>query len=194
MSKETANLNWLVINTVKGNRIECLRCGAFQVLERSDILVWGQTSAEFAKAHGGCEPHPNGNVCTYCSLRGHAPSDCALLHPKSPAEWLAGPDTGASSRVIFAVLARRPDVYTYFGGKPLASVPYDHGDFGRCYRLLRCADGWTERLAEVAVAHPEWAPFIAAWPELSRLYEEEVPTGSAPKLYARIDQLLRGTR
>lgn len=29
-----------------------------------------------------------------------------------------------------------------------------------------------------------------AWPELERLYDEEAPSGQAPKLYARMQELL----
>lgn len=67
--------------------------------------------------------------------------------------------------------------------------PRDPDDFGRCYRLLKLIPNGVERLSEVASAYPAWARLVAAWPELTGLYEEEEPSGRSPKLYRRIKEL-----
>lgn len=100
--------------------------------------------------------------------------------------WCAGTDTGTSSLTIAHVLGgiampRRPD------------IPYDPDDFGRCLRLVRLM-GWRDRLGEVADAYPRtaWPGIIEAWNDLVDLYEEERPTGRAPKCYARMQDIIKG--
>jgi hypothetical protein len=115
-------------------------------------------------------------------------------------QWLHRNDTGTSSLTIFSVLAARPDVLAGRRG----DVPYDTSDFGRCYRLLKIAPGWRERLGEVAAVYPKWAPLVAAWDELTVLYEACVdrggikigahPTAPCVQFYARISELLEGNR
>jgi hypothetical protein len=68
-------------------------------------------------------------------------------------------------------------------------VPHDPADFGRCYRLLKVMPSWRARLPEVAARFPEWRGFVDAWDELTALYEEALPAGPAPKLYARMQEL-----
>mgnify|MGYP001585296695 CR=1 FL=1 len=97
--------------------------------------------------------------------------------------WIDHGDTGVSSETIWYALhlrMRRPKG---------VDVPYDPEDFGRCYRLLQVMPAWKARLQEVVVFCPAWAPLVAAWERLTTLYEEELPTGKAPRLYARMQQL-----
>jgi hypothetical protein len=98
--------------------------------------------------------------------------------------WLAGGDTGTSSITIWSVMRncsmprdRRP------------GPPWDPDDFGRCHRLLETFPAWRSRMPEVAAAHPEWSRLVAAWDELTALYLEELPSGEAPRLYARMEAL-----
>lgn len=102
--------------------------------------------------------------------------------------WLAGPDTGISSRTIVHVLT----------GAPLANgradVPHDPSDLGRCLRLLDTVPGLRERLPEVADRYPEWRPLVEHWDELAALYHTEAPTGRAPKTWARMRELMGETR
>ncbi|HMI93818.1 MAG TPA: hypothetical protein VK509_20735 [Polyangiales bacterium] len=99
--------------------------------------------------------------------------------------WLAGGDTGRSSKTIWKVMTGgavgSPD------WRP--GIPLDPADFGRCHRLLEQFPAWRARLPEVAAKHPEWTRLVEAWDELSALYVEEYPTGRAPKLYARMQEL-----
>jgi hypothetical protein len=98
-------------------------------------------------------------------------------------QWIRNGDTGTSSETIWSVLSGHP-VKSY-------GIPYDPADFGRCYRLLTVMPEWRGRLHLVAAKFPKWEPLVAAWDELTALYEAEVPNhkGVAPKLYARIQEL-----
>jgi hypothetical protein len=93
--------------------------------------------------------------------------------------WLAGGDTGISSKTIWSVMT----------GKPVdcrPSVPMDPSDFGRCHRLLEKFPAWRARMPEVAVKHPQWSGLVSEWETLTALYLKELPSGKAPKLYKRI--------
>jgi len=99
--------------------------------------------------------------------------------------WLTNGDTGTSSETIWSVLMGRDIPALSF--RP--DVPHDPDDFGRCYRLLKVMPSWRNRLPEVAARHAIWQPFVAVWDELTELYEQERPTGSAPTLYQRLAKL-----
>lgn len=102
-----------------------------------------------------------------------------------PIAWLTNGDTGTSSKTIWSVLTGRRITEPYFS----PDVPHDPADFGRCYRLLKVMPSWRARLSEVALKHSAWTPLVEAWDELTALYEEELPNGTAPKLYARMREL-----
>ena len=98
-------------------------------------------------------------------------------------EWYRSYQTGISSETIFEVMTgipvRRHD------------MPYDPSDFSRCYELLERFPEWKPRLHEVSARFPRWKGLIDNWDKLTELYEEEKPTGEAPKLYKLIDELRR---
>jgi hypothetical protein len=85
----------------------------------------------------------------------------------TPIEWLLSGDIGVSSKTILSVMTGSKMIST-FG----PDIPYDNGDFGRCYRLLQAFPEWRARLPEVAAQYPEWGPMVDAWDELTRLYEQ----------------------
>ena len=95
--------------------------------------------------------------------------------------WLSNGDTGISSKTIWSALTGNLIERT--------GIPHDPSDFGRCYRLLKVMPAWRARLHEVAAKFPEWEKLIDAWDELTALYEEELPTGRAPRLYSRMKEL-----
>lgn len=97
--------------------------------------------------------------------------------------WIVGPDTGISSKTIWAVMM---GVVAQTGDY---CIPYDPSDFGRCHRLLQIMPEWRSRLNEVASMFPEWTPLVKNWGELEALYLEELPTGRCPKLYNRMLEL-----
>jgi hypothetical protein len=99
--------------------------------------------------------------------------------------WLAGGDTGISSKTIWSVMTGR----AFDDARWHPSIPHDPSDFGRCHRLLEQFPTWRERLGEVAAQHRSWTKLVEAWDELTALYVEEFPSGRAPKLYARMQEL-----
>lgn len=100
--------------------------------------------------------------------------------------WLRNGDTGLSSETIWSVMMGQYPSRQHW--RP--TTPSDPSDFGRCYRLLEVMPEWRGRLEEVAEKYPEWRGLVDAWDELTALYEEELPSGTAPKLYERMHELL----
>ena len=105
-------------------------------------------------------------------------------------EWLlSSDDTGVSSESMAAVAlgvtkARR------FG----YDAPYDPGDFGRCYRLVKAVPELVEVFPAISKAVPIFAGILANWTELCALYERERPTGKCEELYNRIQQLRKESK
>lgn len=93
----------------------------------------------------------------------------------TPIEWLLSGDTGMSSRTICAVMTGSQ----YFD----ASTPMDADDFGRCYRLLKLFPEWKPRMNEVARVCKAWGPLVAAWDELTALYESMYNDGAGRLRY-----------
>ena len=98
------------------------------------------------------------------------------------AKWRDSTDIGISSLTIAHVLGGTTM------GNNISDIPRDPSDFGRCLRLVRLM-GRRERLPEVVSRHPAWKPFVWAWDELERLYDEESPSGNAPRLYREMKNL-----
>jgi hypothetical protein len=98
-----------------------------------------------------------------------------------PLAWITNGDTGTSSETIWGVMMGR--------AVKRNGIPWDPSDFGRCYRLLKVMPSWRARLPEVVAQHPRWKLLVEAWDELTALYEQELPSGQCPLLYARMQQL-----
>lgn len=154
--------------------LKCYRCGTEDTLLgpniKRSIEMFSKFCEAFAEGHAECE-----------GAEIQAPA------PKTPAEWLNGDDTGVSSKTIYSVM-----MGIHVRGRD-ADVPHDPADFGRCHRLLKLFPEWRARLGEVAAWHPRWRGLVDAWAELEALYEQELPAGTAPRLYARMRQLIEGT-
>jgi hypothetical protein len=101
-------------------------------------------------------------------------------------EWIRGGDTGISSHTIAEILSGRSGLCGAWG----RGAPHDAEDFGRCVRLLELIPGWRDRLSEVAEAEPAWAGLVDAWDEVEDLYREELPSGTAPRCYAKMREVL----
>jgi hypothetical protein len=97
-------------------------------------------------------------------------------------EWERGLFVGTSSATIFRVMTGRWPA----GGRGDADTPSDPGDFGRCHRLLRVMPEWRARMGEVAGNYKDWVPLVAAWDELTVLFEAK----DYKTLYARMKVLL----
>jgi len=112
--------------------------------------------------------------------------------------WLASGERGLSSEAIVANLTgSRVGRYGNRGDHP-----YDPSDFRRCERLLRDHPLARLHFAQMRDVSPTWAALVDAWPELVALMESEVPGifdaerphGSAPKAYARIQEIRDAAR
>lgn len=106
--------------------------------------------------------------------------------PQTPEEWAAGRDTGTSSLTIYSLITGQPSPRDGDG----FCTPLDPDDFGRCYRLLKLFPAWREQLGKVVERCPEWGPLVDHWDELTELYEAELGSGLAPRLYKRMQELL----
>lgn len=77
------------------------------------------------------------------------------------AKWIAGSDTGMSSKAIFG--------HMLGGAAPEARAhPRDDGDFGRCYRLLKLIPEWRARIDEMAQHGDYWKALVARWGDIER--------------------------
>lgn len=162
-----------------GNTMLCDHCGA-----RQELTV----------------PQPVGSVVALIKAWTKAHAKCtgnqrAFRDATSLSDWPESDDTGMSSKAIYRHMQRGPafaeDAFRFGGAR--VPFPLDPGDFGRCYRLLALAPQWRGRMNEMAQHGGGWAALAPAWDELTAVYEAEVGAtyrGSAPKLYARMKELL----
>ena len=68
--------------------------------------------------------------------------------------------------------------------------PHDPADFGRCVSLLEAAPELRSKLPKMAAQSKVWARLVGAWEELEALWDEESPSGAAPKLYKRMKEVM----
>jgi hypothetical protein len=162
----------------------CLRCGESYAMELPapvDVMVGAMKA--FNTTHKKCTLNKvRGLACAFCFGFGHTEEECPKRkYHGDYREWLAGPDTGASSRALCRKLT---SVMT----EPFPPTPLDPDDFGRCHRLLHAIPGWRARIGEMR-GEVGWTNLVDAWDELEALYLEELPSGRCPKLYARMKAL-----
>lgn len=105
------------------------------------------------------------------------------------AQWMAGDDTGASSKAICAHMLGAVNVDP-------AAYPHDGDDLGRCLRLLALVPEWTPRIGEMAQRGPYWAALVPRWAELTALLAEETGPGferygRAPRTYKLMQEILK---
>ncbi len=154
-----------------GKGFRCHNCGVEQEMAWPvSLVILTAAGRAFEKTHARCEPSERGR---------------ARFRFTTPEEWRESWDTGISSATIWSVAMDR----RAFSDLPIGDVPKDPDDFGRCYRLLRAFPEWRAKLPQVADRYPAWKPLVERWDELTRLYEEELPTGRAPRLFALLQEL-----
>lgn len=122
-----------------------------------------------------------------------AVNEAAVARANGDAElaWLWSTDTGISSETIYFALASKGQD-ELLARDFRVGYPHDPDDFGRCHRLLERFPEWRTRLDEVKHTCVEWAYFAPHWPELTALYLEELPSGSCPRLYDRMQEIIEG--
>lgn len=146
---------------MNGGELRCLNCGAsYEMTLPAPLSVMTAAMKAFAKSHDACKPSAAGD---------------AKMKFATPEEWLRSWDTGESSKTIWNTMMGRASARS--------SHPWDPDDFGRCHRLLAAFPAWRARLREMWYVDG-WKKFVDEWAILERLYEEELPSGSAPKLFA----------
>jgi hypothetical protein len=80
-------------------------------------------------------------------------------------EWMAGHDTGSSSKAIAVHMTT---------GSCDGSYPYVPSDLGRCLRLLELFPEWKPRIGEMARYGKVWAAYIDRWDEIAGSMADEV--------------------
>jgi hypothetical protein len=115
-----------------------------------------------------------------------APGGCGMR------KWWESDDTGLSSKHMARVLwpladqgkeaglrLTGPDGH-FWDEKPF---PSDPSDFKRCVGLLDAVPALRLHLPRMAEESPVWKAYIERWAEMEALLAEELPTGSAQKLF-----------
>jgi hypothetical protein len=171
-----------------GMRLQCMHCGVTYTpalpVAINVVVAMGKA---FTKTHRGCKK-PKEERCGACLELGHGLFDHVRLKVLTAEQWPGCGDDGTSSTAIWRHMRGVPQ-------QPSADAPHDPSDFGRCHRLLAAswAAGWRSRMPELATL-PSWRGIAPAWEELDALFVAELPegTGSAPRLYARLQELRGG--
>lgn len=112
-------------------------------------------------------------------------------------KWLVMGEVGVSSRTMVAAMAGIVPEMAKSPHKGMTyDVPHDPDDLRRCVEMAEYCEVTKEDLEKVTRVFKWWKPFIDAWDELVAMFKEEVPGryGSAPKTYARIQELDEGSR
>lgn len=105
--------------------------------------------------------------------------------------WMASDHTGRSSMYMAWRLhcaagiqaGTRPPLQEY-------AYPLDPDDLKRCIWLLDACPILRPCFKEMAKTGPEWAALIERWDELEQTLREELPSGSAPRTYALMQDVL----
>lgn len=99
--------------------------------------------------------------------------------------WQYTDETGLSSLYMLSQLTElqryRRDQYQF---------PRDPADFSRCLGLLKADSSLREKLPIMAACGKEWAALVGKWDELETLFNEELPSGVAPRTFALMESLL----
>lgn len=159
----------------------CRKCGdKYEPARPIALTIWRAIINQYMIDHKKCRlNNDTGLACSYCFEFGHELEGChRLQYDGDPVKWWNGPDCGGSSKTLCWVMMGKPE--TPPGPIP-PTVPRDPDDFGRCYRLLKTF-GWRDRIGEMSGVFG-WKKTVEYWDAMEKLYEEELPTGSCPRLY-----------
>jgi hypothetical protein len=105
--------------------------------------------------------------------------------------WLAGEDTGISSKVIAFHMVNIPLTEREFYWP---NTPSDPSDFGRCLRLIEKIPEFRPRLWELATISEKWEILVNHWDAIEKSFIDEVglhweKSKDAPKTYALMTSL-----
>ena len=166
--------SWVVMGD---GGVRCTRCGKVEMMPTPMPAAAFMPWCEYVGAvHSGCKD--TGRVDPV---------------PSCVEEWITGHDTGVSSKAIYRHFMGYTRERSAWG-----THPHDPSDFGRCYRLLKIAPKWCERIGEMAEYSKTWAAMAGAWDELTTMYEAALKAGDgatleARKMYDRMKQIESST-
>ncbi len=101
--------------------------------------------------------------------------------------WLLNGDRGISSNAMVEVFENYPKGLLV--ESRYSTHPNDPSDFNRCYELLEAVPSYRVQLWKMNSESSEWKALVEHWSELEEMLLEERETGSAPKLYKRMQEL-----
>lgn len=106
--------------------------------------------------------------------------------------WLRSDDRGRSSEAMLAHLGplATGQYWVDVPADARDAHPHDPSDLGRCVKLLDAAPELRPHHPRMAELSATWARLVAAWDELESLYREELPTGSAPRCFRRMRDII----
>lgn len=107
-------------------------------------------------------------------------------------DWLRHGDTGSSSLTIVATMEQSPTIAAM--NRWHGAHPVDPSDLWRCIKLLDLMPEYRHRFFIMAGVSEQWRVLLLHWYELEVLLREEQPTGSAPRTYRRMWDLLNPDR
>lgn len=87
-------------------------------------------------------------------------------------EWIIFGKTGISSKTFWAALSI-PNVNFAEYDKSKFDYPYDDGDFGRCYSLVKDCGLNDQDLIKIKTVFKWLEPLIDNWDKFCKLYEEK---------------------
>lgn len=159
--------------TIRNNALFCLNCGGEFKLNMPIAVdkMTGKIDA-FNILHADCKQ-------TWVEPK----ADQSKSVQEKAMFWLNHGQTGMSSMTIWNCL---------MGTKDFAvNIPWDPGDFNRCYGLLEMVPEWIDRLPEVAKLSPEWSRLIDNWDKLVEMLLDQRKTKKANGMYEFMETLTR---
>jgi hypothetical protein len=117
--------------------------------------------------------------------------------------WLACDERGISSNtlalMVYEAMPREEAIKRDWNwpGQPVRmgnnlddSFPHDPRDFARCVGFLDAVPEARVFLPRMETYGPTWAAMVKAWAELEMLFREESPSGTCPKLFKRMNEII----
>jgi hypothetical protein len=164
---------------IQNQRVTCAECGRVGDVE---LVVQAPLLVAIASIKAARCPHCGSAELGLGGSYDDAPPLTAPILDRAK-WWHERGEIGTSPETIWSA---------FTGSRPaLLDIPYDPDDFRRCKQLLDLIPEWRADLNRVAKVYRWYLPFVEAWPDLERMYAAEAPTGSCPKMYERMQVLVR---
>lgn len=149
------------------------------------VAIWKHLAAKHGKTLSLCSRHVNATIAAADDIVRELRTPVRLTREGMGLDaWFSSDDTGLSSQYLASVLSDR--------GLIENNHPHDPTDFGRCVRLLDAVPELRAKLPRLSdVKHGRvWTAIYEYWAELELLYREESPSGSCPRCYNLMNQII----